>query len=438
MKLFTVKPGLLFFFLFFTFSSCLDIEKISDEKQNFINAILPKVTTDSVTNITPTTASISGNLLLIGIDSVTARGHCWSTSPDPTISDYKTDLGGTITRGIYISTIMGLNPDSIYYVRAYAINSAGTGYGNTKSFKTQKKQVPVLTTSDIIGITQTTATCGGNISSDGGSTITARGICWSTVPAPTIVDSTSSNGSGANSFTCQMTGLNPNTTYYTRAYATNIVGTGYGGTQSFTTKQDTIGNVTDTDGNIYHTVAIGSQVWMVENLKVTKYRNGNPIPNVIDSSSWINRSTGAYCDYNHNVGYSLIYGKLYNWYTISDPRKLCPTGWKVPNNADWTTLIINLGGEFIAGGKLKEAGTKHWSSPNTGATNESGFNALPGGFRDTYNEFKYLTYYNYMWSSTQFDPKNSYYMRMRSDSSSVFNFYVNNNFGFSVRCVRDH
>jgi uncharacterized protein (TIGR02145 family) len=196
--------------------------------------------------------------------------------------------------------------------------------------------------------------------------------------------------------------------------------------------------VTDVDGNVYHTVTIGTQVWMVENLKTTKYRNGDVIPNVTDSALWRNLSTGAYCNYNNNVNNVTTYGRLYNWYTIADSRNVCPTGWHVPTDAEWTTLVNYVGGASVAGGKLKETGTAHWQSPNNGATNEKGFTALPGGNR-TYNAtFGYIGLYGYWWSSTEYNPYNAWYSYMGYGVTDVSRNYSNKGVvGFSIRCIKD-
>jgi uncharacterized protein (TIGR02145 family) len=166
-------------------------------------------------------------------------------------------------------------------------------------------------------------------------------------------------------------------------------------------KDDDKSTVTDTDGNVYHTVTIGTQTWMAENLKVTKYRNGDTIPNVTDTTEWYNLSTGAYCDYENTASNSSVYGKLYNWYALADSRNIAPAGWHVASDAEWTTLTTFLGGEV--GGKLKEKGTAHWLSPNEGATNETGFTALPAGCRGSVGYFYYLGSYAYFWSSTEYN-----------------------------------
>ncbi len=161
--------------------------------------------------------------------------------------------------------------------------------------------------------------------------------------------------------------------------------------------------VTDIDGNVYEIVTIGNQVWMAENLKVTHYRNGEPLPNVTDNIEWRNLDTGAYCNYNNDVAYVATYGRLYNWFAVNDSRNIAPAGWHVPSDAEWQTLDDYLGSDTNdAGCKLKETGTSHWRSPNEGATNESRFSALPGGARKSlFGTFDYIGIYAFFWTSTE-------------------------------------
>lgn len=299
----------------------------------------------------------------------------------------------------------------------------------------KKEGNPILTTTPVIYITQTSVTCGGNITSNGGATITARGVCWSTNQNPTIADNKTTDSTGTGSFTSIITGLTANTTYYERAYATNSSGTGYGSVLSFTTPS----TVTDIDGNVYNTAVIGTQIWMVENLKTTKYRNGDPIQNITDSTQWNKYLiTGAYCNYKNDISYANTYGRLYNWYAVSDSRNIAPTGWHIPTDAEWTTLTNYIGGYSVAGGKLKEAGTTHWANPNKGATNETGFTALPGGYRDGYDGmFQWVTNYQYSWSSTEADTQNAWYRYMGYDCEDIVQEIWEKIYGFSVRCIKD-
>jgi len=300
-----------------------------------------------------------------------------------------------------------------------------------------KIQIPVLTTDTVGNITQTFATCGGKITSDGGATVTARGVCWSTSPSPGTSNATTSDGQGAGSFASAISGLTANTTYYLRAYATNSTGTGYGNEISFTTKDASWGTVTDADGNVYHTVTIGTQVWMVENLKTTKYRNGASIPNVTTNAQWEVLGTGAYCNYNNDVLNANTYGRLYNWFAVNDSRKLAPEGWHISSYADWYTLINYLGGESVAGGKLRETGTTHWCYPNNGATNECGFTALPAGYRNLWGGFSNKTYQALWWCSSEGSPDLSWAALIIFNAVNVTFEADYKKYGCAVRCVKD-
>lgn len=196
--------------------------------------------------------------------------------------------------------------------------------------------------------------------------------------------------------------------------------------------------VTDIDGHEYSTVTICDQVWMAENLKVTHYRNGDPIPKATDGTEWSTLTTGAYCNYNNDDGNADIYGSLYNWHAVNDFRGLAPEGWHVPSDAEWQTLIDCLGGSAIAGGKMKEIGTEHWAGPNEGSTNESGFTALPGGFRLHPSDYFYgLTYWADFWSFTEYDTEKAYYRAIFCNSLNVSRDCYTKQHGFSIRCVKD-
>lgn len=199
------------------------------------------------------------------------------------------------------------------------------------------------------------------------------------------------------------------------------------------------GTVKDVDGNVYKTIKIGSQEWMVENLKVTHYRNGDPIPNITDNKEWINLSTGAYCNFNNDVGNVAIYGRLYKGYAINDIRGIAPEGWHVPTDVEWQTLMNYLGGNYlVAGGKLKGTGTAYWTSPNTGATNETGFAALPGGYRGPNGNFYTLGDLAFFWSSTEYGTKGAWGWNLSYYHTKVFRSGFDRRYGFSVRCLRDN
>ncbi len=196
------------------------------------------------------------------------------------------------------------------------------------------------------------------------------------------------------------------------------------------------GSMTDIEGNTYKTIKIGSQTWMAENLKTTKYNDGTSIPNVTDNSVWAGLTSGAYCWYNNDINNRNTYGALYNWHVVNT-GKLCPTGWHVPADGEWNTLTNFLGGASISGGKLKYV--TGWSSPNTGATNSSGFSALPGGARDSNNgSFLNVGSYGYWWSSSEYDSSNAWNRYLHYDYASLYRYGNYKRGGFSVRCVRDN
>ena len=196
--------------------------------------------------------------------------------------------------------------------------------------------------------------------------------------------------------------------------------------------------VTDIDGNVYHTITIGSQVWLAENLKTTKYNDGTSIPLVKDSTTWLNLITPGYCYYkNDDATYKNTYGALYNWFVVNT-GKLAPIGWHVPSNAEWTILIDFLGGESVAGGKMKENGTSHWFPPNTGATNISGFSALPGGNRGYAGSFYAIGAVSFWWTSTDGDNNTAWGSGLNCNGIDEDRFLDSKRYGFSVRCVRDY
>jgi uncharacterized protein (TIGR02145 family) len=194
--------------------------------------------------------------------------------------------------------------------------------------------------------------------------------------------------------------------------------------------------VSDIDGNVYNILEIGSQWWMAENLKVTHYRNGDPIPNVVDKTDWNDLSSGAYCSYDNDDGNIAIYGLLYNWYAVDDSRIIAPEGWHVPSRAEWQILIDYLGGSNNAGGKMKESGTTHWRSPNTGATNESGFSALPGGARISLGYFT-LGGSAFFMSSTELGSSSFWCLHLSYLYNRLAGEEWTKQSGLSVRCVKD-
>ncbi len=195
--------------------------------------------------------------------------------------------------------------------------------------------------------------------------------------------------------------------------------------------------VNDYDGNLYDTVHIGNQAWLMQNLKVIHYNNGDLIPNVTDSTTWGSLTTGARCYYgNDSASNDSVYGSLYNWYAAHNSNLICPLGWRVPSDGDWTSLENFLGGSIVAGGKLKEAGTMHWLAPNAGATNSSGFTGLPGGMRGPYNSFSTINENGLWWTSTTTGAYawSRYFWNMYA---GVDRNPTPKRIGMSIRCMKD-
>ncbi len=402
---------------------------------------IPSVTSDTASNITYTTAFSGGNVTSDGGAIVTARGVVWSTSPNPTIAlSTKTSNGTGV--GIFFSNIIGLTPNTRYYLRAYATNSVGTAYGAEVTFTTIALITPTLTTTSATSITTSSASTGGNITNDGGEAVMARGVVWSTSQNPTIALTTKTNdGTGAGTFTSSISGLTPNTTYFVRAYATNSVGTAYGTQVTFTTL-----NTPPIDTAIT-SVTIGTQTWSNKNLSVARYRNGDPIPQVTDPTQWANLTTGAWCWYNNDSAtYAATHGRLYNWYAVNDPRGLAPQGWRIPTEGDWNRLVIFIdpaanttcqgcNQSLTAGGAMKSV--TGWNAPNRGATNSSGFAGLPGGSRLIDGAFNSVGFDGFWWSAGEFGTANAWFRYLGYYDAIVFRNYFSKTLGFSVRVVRD-
>jgi uncharacterized protein (TIGR02145 family) len=410
---------------------------------------LPAVLTAGMTEITQTYATSGGTVLDDGGADVMDSGVCWSTTENPLISDNKASCcTGT---GSFITRLTKLSPGTRYYVRAYATNSSGTGYGNQVTFATGGITLPSVLTTSVSGIDLTWASSGGYIYDAGGGQVSEKGVCWSKLNLPTILDNKTIDSYLANlpgGFASKLTGLEPGTLYYIRAYATTEAGTSYGTEISFTTQSVnpptfnpdlTYGTVTDIEGNIYKTIQIGTQTWMAENLKTTKYNDGTAIPLVMGDNNWANLSSAAMCWFNDDPGiYKDIYGGYYNSYAVK-AKKLCPEGWHLPDKTEWSQMNSHLGNEGSAGGKMKESGTLNWMSPNYGATNESGFTGLPGGYRrDKFNRRGITANW---WSATSNQIYSGFYYdsyvldyRYRNISVNIMTYSTG---GLNVRCVKD-
>lgn len=287
----------------------------------------------------------------------------------------------------------------------------------------------------ILEVGITTAIVGGSVSIKNKPDIVSVGICLSPVPWPVITDYSFRGQLDSTSFICHLDKLIPSTLYFLRAFAITDKDTLYSSQKAFYTHNEDA--IADVDGNYYNTVNIGNQVWLTEDLKTTRFNDGVEISRAEEADQWAWRKTPAWCWYaNDSVIYSFPRGKLYNWYAVNT-GKLCPDGWHVPSNSEWSTLQNYLGGDSIAGGKLKTTETIFWRNPNHGATNQSGFSAIPGGYRSGTGKFLYSTMFNYWWSSDEFPPDAAnfwyvYHARANLYHETSFKF-----FGYSVRCLKD-
>ena len=438
----------------------------------FTTIELASVITAAITDINSRTATSGGNVTDDGGAEVTARGVVWGTSENPDVDSYAGKTSDGTGTGSFVSELSELIPGTTYYVRAYAENLEGTSYGDQVEFKTEP-ELPTVNTAEVSEITSTSANSGGNVTDDAGAEITSRGVVWGTSGNPDIDDNKgfTIDGSGLGEFTSGLTELYPDTKYYVRAYATNSYGTSYGESVDF--KTDFCGaSFTDArDGTLYGTVQIGDQCWLKEDLKY--------LPEVYPASS------ASYTEARYHVyGYDGTditeavdtdnyhnYGVLYNWHAAmngeesssanpSGVQGVCPAGWHLPSDAEWTQMLNYLMNEYNltnnwldengVGNKLKscrqiasplggECNTDEhprWEQHSTHyGTDEFGFSALPGGFHDQLPEippeFMELGYQS-LWGSTE-----NWIWNLVLDSGSFGRLYSSKEVGFSVRCVMD-
>ncbi len=305
-----------------------------------------------------------------------------------------------------------------------------------------------LTTNGAYMITPSSAVLSNNISASGGSEIVSRGVCWNTNQEPTIDDFKTSDGNGTGPFVSKLNGLTANTVYYLRVYAVTGSGAKYSPQISFKTEPAatspvfntdlSYGSVTDVDGNTYKTIQIGNRTWMAENLRTTHYNDGQEIPMVEENIDWRNSYTASYCWYYlDSADYKETFGALYNWYTISS-QKICPSGWHIPEYADFNSFIEFLGQDTFSVSKLLETGNAHWKNIN--GTNESGWTALPGGMRTGEGVFTALGSEGGWWISPDdiyAESGVSFIINDTSDQGYGSDYNDDVTLGRSIRCIKD-
>ena len=431
----TVTEGETFTYRVYSFNQGGNSTTYSNEVQIAV-LLLPQVSTAGITNNTFNSATSGGTNIIQNGSAITAKGIVWSTAQNPTIALSTKTSNGSGT-GNFSAQMNGLTAGTTYFVRAYVTNQVGTAYGNEISFSTTQGTLPTISTTTVSNITMNSAQTGGTISNDGGFPVIARGIVWDLMPQPTILLSTKTNdGNGTGSFTSNMTGLSNGTVYFARAYATTQLGTSYGNDISFRTDlpSSTPGNnISDVDGNSYKTVTIGTQQWMAENLKTTKYNDGSAIQLIQVQSTWASFTGGAYSDYDNTPDNSAVYGRLYNFNVVDNAKNVCPQGWRVPTTNDWTVLENYLGSS-LAARKLKS--TSGWLGDNANGTNETGFNALPSGFRDV-TGFGLQGTLGYWWTSSAASTSAATGVLM-SINSYLEKPIINKQNGIAIRCIKSN
>ncbi len=396
---------------------------------------LPSIFTSIPTYITGYTATVGGSVGSDGGAPVTERGIYWGLTPETQTSGAKVIVGSGL--GSFDKKIESLTAGTIYYVKAYGINAAGTAYGEEKTFTTLG-EIPTAATLSVSDITSGGATLNGVVNSKELSTVVTFEYGTTTSYGASVTAKESPGSGNADStFSAEISGLTPNTLYHFRVKAVNDLGTVYGADSTFKTVITGIsGSVIDADGNTYATIGIGYQQWMTENLKTTKYSDGTTIPLVKKDSLWALLNSPGYCWDTTITNYKNDYGLLYNWYVVSSD-KLCPIGWRVPTDGDLKTLVNYLGGAGEAGGSLKEVGISLWRTPNTGATNKVGFKARPGGVRNPDGVYDFTNVEGHWWSSTEFSSQNASNIYILYLYSNTFEGYTNKRNGLSVRCVKE-
>ncbi len=393
---------------------------------------VPSVTTVSATlsNTGQNMASITatGQLNSDGGSPASRYGFCLSKNVNPTMNDANTSTTTLGPNGTFTLTFGALDYSATYHVRAYAVNSEGVGYGNDISIETIPTAITL--TKEATNVTLTAATLNGVVNPKGKAT-----KVWfeysgdeltklnHTIQAGTFSDNSEINVSA------QISDLTAAKVYNFTVKSENISGVAEGEVMSFETYA-----VSDIDGNFYHSIKIGDRVWLKENLSVTHYNDGSKIPNVTDADVWNTLNSAAFCDYNNDPEISKVYGRLYNAYAVFT-EKLAPAGWHVANDDDWTELYWFVNTD---GGALKEVGTTHWASPNTGATNKTGFTAIPNGDRTCeFGISAQINTYATWWSATQSGNLGHLLFITNFSSDFTIDYLTLPSSGFGVRLVKD-
>lgn len=434
------------------------------KKEDEIITVVPDVKTLAVTNVTINSATIGGQITKTGNVFIYQRGIVWSTNSNPTLGTNSTSID--TVEDLFTKNINSLNANTTYYVKAYLqLQNGSVVYGNEISFLTENYTKAVVVTGAITFDQINSLIVNAEVVSST-SPVSYRGICFGTTPNPTP---SLNNGNGIGVYQIKF-GSAPNRTLYIRAYAQNMAGLSYGNEIVYNTISNIFSlsdPINDRDGNTYPTFIINNQRWTQKNLNVSRFRNGDLIPQIQDRIAWLNATVPAWCYYENNTANGISFGKLYNHYAVTDPRGLAPIGWHIPSNLEARKLIYFMGeGSLTNGldqylnfsnnsGPFRQVGTTFWPSPNTNATNSSGFTALPGGSRNKMVgspiDVSLFTSPEYIrasfWTSELFpnNPTNlpnaarSFAIGKSNDINSLSGIggYGDRSDGMSVRCIKD-
>ena len=414
-------------------------------------------TPSNATNTSLFTGLPGGYRAIPTCNSFKELGYWWSVTQKPVIGSNMSNEGfSTLLSFVHGEVVKSFNGKreglSVRCIKDESSNTQQPVQGSIQSIDcgtaTNNGTLTAATLAN--GVTSVISYAGGNGGTHNGQVVTSTGVSGLTA---TLQAGTFANGNGTLSY--EITGT-PNA-QGTASFEINIGGKMCSLTRTvnasqnqpseinFTSSEIPVGtfqeNISDIDGNSYKTVKIGNQTWMGENLKTSKYNDGTTIPNITDNTQWDNNTTGAWAYYNNDPVNNAKYGKLYNWYAVSPTtngnKNVCPTGWHVPTDAEWTVLTDYLGGETVAGGKMKEVGTTSWFSPNTGATNTSLFSALPVGQRFGNGSYNYVGVGGYWWSSTENWTSSAWDRIVYYNYGNAYRGHWVKNDGLSVRCLRD-
>jgi len=392
------------------------------------------VSNTNMDTVKATWAVVSSSIETAGLKNLIDHGFCWATTPMPDLNSFHLSLGSSLIPVKFTAKLTGLDTLTMYYIRSYVMDDKKfVVYSSQFEFTTLSLNLASVTTDPVTNITSVSAQCGGQVTSDGNGTLSARGVCWSVTGNPSLSHCDGFTTDTGHNFISKISGLINDTTYKIVAYVTNEKGTAYGSVRTFSTRLP-CGQAIVFYGNVtYHSVLIGSQCWLKENLnigtRITGSQNQDPTNPTIEK----------YC-FNDDSTNCSIYGGLYQWdeamrSSVSPGAQgICPYNWHIPSDAEWSVLTAFLGGDSVAGTKMKS--TDGWYNNGNG-TNISGFNAFPGGNRGNNASFNNLTQLAYFWTSTQSDANESWNRKLGYDTAIVTKYNSFKTNGFSIRCIRN-